>query len=107
MRLFMQAKNNRRMEFCLLVANHAGHEIVGLDAWRQAADYWLTLFKHPRIPACGREAAVGDFLAAAPIPKGWPTCKRRREKRVSRASRSPAAPTPNPRTALASRRVTR
>ena len=49
MRLFMQAKNNRRMEFCLLVANHAGHEIVGLDAWRQAADYWLTLFKHPRV----------------------------------------------------------
>ena len=48
MRLFMQAKNNQRMEFCLLVANHQGHEIVGLEAWKQAADYWLTLFKHPR-----------------------------------------------------------
>lgn len=47
MRLFMQARNNRRMEFCLLVANHAGHEIVGPKAWRQAADYWITLFKHP------------------------------------------------------------
>ena len=48
MRMFMQAKNNNRMEFCLLVANHAGHEIVGPAAWKQAADYWMTLFKHPR-----------------------------------------------------------
>ena len=48
MHLFMQAKNNKRMEFCLLVANHNGFEIVGLEAWKQAADYWLTLFKHPR-----------------------------------------------------------
>jgi hypothetical protein len=48
MRLFMQAKNNRRMEFSLLVANHGGFEIVGTEAWRQAADYWITLFKHPR-----------------------------------------------------------
>jgi hypothetical protein len=48
MQLFMQAKNNTRMEFCLLVANHAGFEIVGTEAWRQAADYWLALFKHPR-----------------------------------------------------------
>jgi len=48
MRLFMQAKNNNRMEFCLLVANHRGFEIVGPEAWKQAADYWMTLFKHPR-----------------------------------------------------------
>jgi len=48
MQLFMQAKNNSRMEFSLLVANHGGFEIVGLDAWKQAADYWITLFKHPR-----------------------------------------------------------
>lgn len=48
MRMFMQAKNNSRMEFCLLVANHGGFEIVGAEAWKQAADYWLSLFKHPR-----------------------------------------------------------
>lgn len=47
MQMFMKAKNNKRMEFCLLVANHAGSEIVGTEAWKQAADYWLTLFKHP------------------------------------------------------------
>ena len=48
MRLFMEAKNNSRMDFSLLVANHGGFEIVGLDAWKQAADYWITVFKHPR-----------------------------------------------------------
>ncbi len=47
MGLFMKAKNSKRMEFCLLVANHGGFEIVGLEAWKQAADYWMTLFKHP------------------------------------------------------------
>jgi hypothetical protein len=49
MRLFMQAKNNNRMEFSLLVANHSGAEIIGVDAWKQAADYWIkNYFKHPR-----------------------------------------------------------
>ena len=45
---FMQAKNNNRMEFCLLVANHSGFEIAPLGAWIQAADYWVKMFKHPR-----------------------------------------------------------
>jgi len=48
MHQFMTANNNNRMEFCLLVANHSGSEIIGEAAWRQAADYWITLFKHPR-----------------------------------------------------------
>ena len=49
MRLFMQAKNNKRMEFSLLVANHGGFEIIGAEAWKQAADYWIeNYFKHPR-----------------------------------------------------------
>ena len=49
MYMFMNAKNNPRMEFCLLVANHSGHEIVGAAAWKQAADFWITnYFKHPR-----------------------------------------------------------
>ncbi len=47
--LFMNAKNNTKMEFCLLVANHSGAEIVGTDAWKQAADFWINhYFKHPR-----------------------------------------------------------
>ena len=49
MQLFMQAKNNNLMEFCLLVANHGGFEIIGPEAWKQAADYWIkNYFKHPR-----------------------------------------------------------
>ncbi len=49
MNLFMKAKNNNRMEFCLLVANHRGSEIVGTEAWKQAADYWIeNYFMHPR-----------------------------------------------------------
>lgn len=48
MRLFMEARNNKRMEFCLLVANHSGFEIIGTEAWKQAADYWIAnYFKHP------------------------------------------------------------
>jgi len=45
---FMNAKNNSKMEFCLLVANHTGSEIIGEAAWKQAADYWIRLFKHAR-----------------------------------------------------------
>jgi len=49
MKLFMQAKNNSRMEFSLLIANHGGFEIVGTAAWKQAADFWIAnYFKHPR-----------------------------------------------------------
>ena len=49
MKKFMSARNNTRMEFCLLVANHKGSEITGSEAWKQAADYWLKhYFGHPR-----------------------------------------------------------
>jgi len=48
MQLFMKAQNNQRMEFSLLIANHRGAEIVGTAAWKQAADHWIELFKHPR-----------------------------------------------------------
>jgi hypothetical protein len=49
MNLFMKAKNKEKMEYCLLVANHSGFEIIGTEAWKQAADYWIeNYFKHPR-----------------------------------------------------------
>jgi hypothetical protein len=66
MKLFMQARNNSRMEYCLLVANHGGAEIVGTDAWRQAADYWIaTYFKHPRYLRSEGKPVIMIFL-----PKG-------------------------------------
>jgi hypothetical protein len=46
--LFLKAKNNKRMKFCLLVANHQGFEIKGTRAWQQAADFWMPYFKHPQ-----------------------------------------------------------
>jgi len=62
MQLFMKAKNNSRMEFCLLVANHQGSEIVGTEAWKQAADYWITLFKHPRYLRMEGKPVIMIFL---------------------------------------------
>lgn len=47
LKMFLDAKNNDRMEFCLMVANFNKWNIVGTDAWKQAADYWIKLFKHP------------------------------------------------------------
>ena len=66
MNLFMQARNNSRMEYCLLVANHGGFEIVGAAAWKQAADFWIeNYFKHPRYLRSGGKPVVMIFS-----PKG-------------------------------------
>jgi hypothetical protein len=70
MQLFMKAKNNKRMEFCLLVANHEGAEIVGFDAWKQAADYWLTLFKHPQYLRTEGKPVLAIFSAQGIDKKG-------------------------------------
>ena len=70
MRLFMQATNNSRMEFCLLVANHGGFEIVGPGAWKQAADYWLTLFKHPRYLRVDGQPLIVIFSPKGSNPEG-------------------------------------
>jgi hypothetical protein len=70
LRLFLRANNNRRMEFCLLVANHRGAEIVGPAAWKQAADYWITLFKHPRYLRLEGKPVLVIHLPAATDPQG-------------------------------------
>lgn len=46
--LFLRARNRHRLQFCLLVANHQGFDIKGVDAWKQAADFWMTYFTHPQ-----------------------------------------------------------
>lgn len=70
MNLFMQAKNNKKMEFCLLVANHQGFEIVGADAWKQAADYWIKLFKHPRYLRSEGKPVIVIFSPRGSNPEG-------------------------------------
>ncbi len=63
MNLFMKARNNNLMEYCLLVANHQGAEIVGTDAWKQAADYWIkNYFSHPRYLKIDGKPVVMIFL---------------------------------------------
>lgn len=46
--LYLKAKNNSRLKFCLLVANHQGYEIQGTAAWKQAADFWMPYLQHPQ-----------------------------------------------------------
>ena len=46
--LFLKAKNNHRLKFCLLVANHRGYLFEGADEWAKAAEGWLPYFKHPQ-----------------------------------------------------------
>jgi len=71
MRLFMDAKNNNRMEFCLLVANHRGAEIEGPDAWRQAADYWMAhYFKHPRYLRLNGKPVIMIFSPRGAVKQG-------------------------------------
>jgi hypothetical protein len=46
LQLYLQAKNKRRLEFCLLVANHGGFRIGPAD-WETVSDIWVRLFKEP------------------------------------------------------------
>lgn len=47
MKLFVAAKNNSRMKFCLMVANHAGYMLKTPENWKKAAEMWLPYLKHP------------------------------------------------------------
>jgi len=48
LQLFLKAKNNHRLKFCLLVANHQGFLFQGADEWQQATEGWLPYLKHPQ-----------------------------------------------------------
>ena len=71
MYMFMNAKNNTKMEFCLLIANHSGFEIIGQEAWKQAADFWIShYFKHPRYLSVQGKPLVVIFSPKAASPEG-------------------------------------
>lgn len=59
--LFLKAKNNNRLKFCLLVANHQGFEIKGTESWRRASDFWMPYFKHPQYLTVGGKPLVIIF----------------------------------------------
>jgi hypothetical protein len=44
--LYLKAKNKSKLEFCLLVANHAGF-IIRPGDWEAVCSIWLDLFKDP------------------------------------------------------------
>jgi hypothetical protein len=59
--LFLKARNNHRLKFCLLVANHQGFFIQGTEEWAKAADAWLPYLKHPQHLTVNREPLVIIF----------------------------------------------
>lgn len=59
--LFLKARNNHRLKFCLLVANHQGFEIKGTEQWKQAADFWMRYLKHPQYVTVGGKPLVIIF----------------------------------------------
>lgn len=44
--LYLQARNKQRLQFCLMVANHAGFRLGPAD-WETVTDTWVRLFRQP------------------------------------------------------------
>ncbi len=47
MELYLKAKNRDRLKYSLLIANHAGFEILENENWASAVRYWSKYFKDP------------------------------------------------------------
>lgn len=66
--LFMKARNHKKMKFCLMVANHQGSEIIGLENWEAAMDFWARkYFKDPSYVKIDNQPMV---LVFSPVPFG-------------------------------------
>lgn len=61
LKLFLQARNNHRMRFCLLVANHQGFLLEGAEDWRKAAEHWMPYFTHKQHVTVGGRPLVIVF----------------------------------------------
>ncbi len=48
MELYLTAKNKKRIKYSLLVANHSGSEIFGIENWKDAVRFWAQYFKDPQ-----------------------------------------------------------
>jgi hypothetical protein len=67
---FMKASNNNKMQYCLMIANHKGAEIIGTEAWKAAADFWIKeYFKHPRYLTLNGKPVVMIFLPGETTPE--------------------------------------
>lgn len=45
LKLYLNARNKKKIKFALLVANHAGSEIIGTENWQAAIKYWAPYLK--------------------------------------------------------------
>jgi hypothetical protein len=82
--LFLKAKNRERMQFCLLVANHAGFLLPDEEAWKKAANLWMPYLTDPQAVKVGGKPLViffnpsnapkdgFDYLQAAARKAGLP-----------------------------------
>ena len=61
LKLFLQARNNHRMRFCLLVANHQGFLLEGVEDWKKAAEHWMPYFTHKQHMTVGGRPLVIIF----------------------------------------------
>ncbi|MCY3022413.1 MAG: glycoside hydrolase family 99-like domain-containing protein [Planctomycetota bacterium] len=69
--LFLKARNNSRMKFCLLVANHAPFDIRGEAAWAKAAAYWMPYFTHKQHVTAGGKPVVIVFSSGGGDKAGF------------------------------------
>lgn len=46
--LYFKAKNKKKIQICLLIANHQGAEIIGNGNWEAAVMHWVQYFKDPQ-----------------------------------------------------------
>ncbi len=68
--LFLQAKNNHRMKFCLLVANHQPYLLQGVEDWRKAADIWMPMLTHKQHVTLGGKPLLVLFNPANSSAEG-------------------------------------
>ena len=61
MQFYLTAKNKNRLKYSLLVANHGGSEIEGVENWKAAVRYWTKYFKDPQFATVDGKPLVVIF----------------------------------------------
>lgn len=82
LRLYASAKNRKRVQYALLVANHEGAEILGPSNWEAAVKHWAPYFRDPQYLHVGGKPLVVIFgtsdatISDADIDKMQETAKK-------------------------------
>jgi len=61
LQLFLRAANKRRMKFCLLIANHGGYQISGMDNWHRAGAFLAPLLANEQYLQVGGKPLIIIF----------------------------------------------